>query len=175
MNDRTIVYIFLSGFALYFLKEGILLYVEDATIFHESEFKLEDLSDPIEWPDLQVCSSPSYKSKDKLKEFESKSTSFQDENEYNTYAEAAFFTKVNEILTAINIGFIYDYMDILNNTNTIPLEEPYVKSTIIDLANYGYCATISFNALKQHMIAQYDLSGNEKDISFYTAIWPKVS
>ena len=135
MNDRTIVYIFLSGLALYLLKEGILLYVEDATIFHESEVKLEDLSDQIEWPDLQVCSSPCYKSKDKLKEFESKSTSFQDENEYNTYADAAFFTKVNEILSAINIGFVNDYMEILNNTNTIPLEEPYVKPTIIDFAN----------------------------------------
>ena len=62
MNDRTIVYIFLSGLALYLLKEGILLYVEDATIFHESEVKLEDLSDQIEWPDLQVCSNPNEKS-----------------------------------------------------------------------------------------------------------------
>ena len=173
MNDRAIVYIFLCGFALYLLRGGISAYLKDATIFDESEIKIEDLSNPIEWPDLQVCTSPSYKSLDKQEEF--LSNSFQDENEFNTLAETAFFTKVDEIITAISIGLPTDYLTILNNSNTIPLQKPYVKSTIIDFDFFGYSASISFSALRQHLIANNDKLSGKKDFTFYTAIWFKVS
>ena len=117
MNDRTVVYILLSGFALYQLNEGISAYIKDATIFDETEIKIEDLSEPIQWPDLQVCISPAYKNPDKHKEFLHKHNSFQDENEFNTFAEATFFTKVNELITAFSIGLPEQYLAMFNSTN----------------------------------------------------------
>ena len=174
MNDRTIVYIFLSGFALYQLNEGISAYIKDATIFDETEIKIVDLSEPVEWPDLQICTNPFVKNQDKYQEIMSKS--FQDENEFNTLAEAAFFAKVNEMITAFSIGLPEQYLAILNGSNHLPLEKPYIKPTIIDFDYYGYCATISYSALKEYIIASNDgLTGDEKDLSFFSVIWLKVS
>ena len=138
------------------------------------EIKIEDLSEPIEWPDLQICTNPFEKNPDKYQEFMSKS--FQDENEFNTLAEAAFFANVNELITAFSIGLPEQYLAILNNTNHLPLEKPYIKSAIIDFSYYGYCATISYSALKEYLIANNDgLTGDEKDFSFFSVIWLKVS
>ena len=103
------------------------------------------------------------------------SKSFQDENEFNTLAEATFFANVNELITAFSIGLPEQFLDILNSTNHLPLEKPYIKPTIIDFEFYGYCATISYSALREYLIANNNgLTGDEKDFSFLSFIWLKV-
>ena len=65
-----------------------------------------DLPQPIEWPDLQICKAPIVKDLDMYKAFLEKShkMSFQNETEFESMAEQIFYTKVNEIITAIGIG-----------------------------------------------------------------------
>ena len=57
----------------------------------------------------------------------------------------------------------------------LPIKPPYVSSVLNDLAFMGYCAVVSFEAIKAKMIEKGDISKDQIDSKFFFVIILKVS
>ena len=57
----------------------------------------------------------------------------------------------------------------------LPIKPPYVSSVFTDLSFLGYCALVSFEAIKAKMIEKGDISKDQIDSKFFVVIGLKVS
>ena len=98
---------------------------------------------------------------------------FKDQAEFESLVEQTFYSKPEEIIHAITIG--REYFEALNaNKSDIPLAPPYVRSAVSDFAYNGYCAVISFEALREYMVSKRQIDIGELDSTFNAIIWLKV-
>ena len=99
--------------------------------------------------------------------------SFANKSEYETLVEEAFFTNPKDIVYAV--GFGPDYNTAMStDIHELEIAPPYVSSNFLDLSFLGYCATVSFEALKLKMIERGDISENALDSKFFIIIGLKV-
>ena len=57
----------------------------------------------------------------------------------------------------------------------LPIKPPYVSSVFTDHAFMGYCAVVSFEAIKAKMIEKGDIRKDQIDSKFFIIIGLKVS
>ena len=87
--------------------------------------------------------------------------------------EEAFFTDPKDIVYAV--GFGPDYNTAMStDIHELEIAPPYVSSNFLDLSFLGYCATVSFEALKLKMIERGDISQHVLDSKFFIIIGLKV-
>ena len=160
-NEILIQGIYLGGLS-FFLKSKI----SDKNLL---KILLLDLEQPIEFPGLSICKVPMFKNKEKYQEFVSKSktNTFIDEKEYNQMLNETFPNKIEEFVLKLGIG--KDIFGAIENLNKIPVTAPYAKGIFVDFLYVGYCAIVSFEALKKYMVVEEKIDGNQ-DFDFYVIL-----
>ena len=56
----------------------------------------------------------------------------------------------------------------------LPIKPPYVSSFFADHSFMGYCALVSFEAIKAKMITKGDISKDQIDSKFFVVVGLKV-
>ena len=139
--------------------------LKNDTKFVESFQNIDDLSEPIEWPDLMICKSPMTKNKEKHKDLienPEKNTSLSD-----------VFHHAEDLINAIVVAKGYETG--LWRGGAIKIQPPTVITTLIDFRYFGQCAQISFQELKEYMIQTGEMQKDEIDGGFVASVVLKVS
>ena len=143
-------------------------------MFVKSMLNLNEIENPIKWPDANVCRSPFDRNTEKYYQFVAKGRnhSFIDESEYKTLLEESYFTKPEDFIYAFGFGNSYDSASNVNN-KILP-QSPYVTSVFLDIPFFGYCATIHFEELRSKLIEDGEIDQKEIDSTFFAIIGLKV-
>ena len=152
----VLLFLFVITFAIIYHGPLQALFKDD-NIFVQSTISLGDIKEPLEWPALTICKHPFYKDREKHNKFlkKARNQSFENKSEYKTLLEESFFTKPSDFV--YRIGYSDRFEDISNS----PPDPTYVRSRFVDVIYFGYCVSISFEAIRSKMIVEGKV--NEKD------------
>ena len=164
----------LTSFALVF-NGPIEAYFSGKTEFIEKYKSKEDLDEPIKWPSLAICKSPTQKSVEVWNEFISKliNESFSNEAEFYKMLQATYYTLPEELVVAMSIS--KNFVSSVTAKGKVPLQEPYIKNVLGDFTASGYCSLISLESLKSHLISEGEMSENDMDSAFTLSVWLQVA
>ena len=147
--------------------------MRDDTTFISSFKNVQDLTEPMEWPALVICRHPHNNDPDKYSQFMQKgfTRSFEDQDDFRNREKEIFTTQSNDLIHALTIGLTYN--EGMQHPKEIKVEPPYVTATLIDYIYFGHCATISFEAMKTHLIEKGRINTEVFDSNFIATIWLK--
>ena len=169
----TFLCLFIVAFSIVY--QGPLQEIMSGTnMFVKSMLNLNEIENPIKWPDANICKSPFDRNTEKYYEFLAKGRnhSFIDESEYKTFIEESYFTKPEDFIYAFGFGTSYESASDVNK-KILP-QLPYVTSSFLDVAFFGYCATIHFEELRSKLIEDGEIDEKEIDSTFFAIIGLKV-
>jgi hypothetical protein len=124
-------------------------------------------------PMLSICKSPAQKNISKYFHFIKEGYLDSDPEKMNHILNETYYTTPEE--TVINVAIAGDYYNAVMRPTDIKVGPPYVKTVFVDMAYYGFCATISFTELKKYLVEKGEVSANDKDFSYAVIVWLKVS
>ena len=138
-----------------------------------NRFSLLEFEQKIEWPDLQICKTPKHKDAEKYVELMRKGTYglFKDWKELDELSKEALNPNPNDIILKVAIS--KDYRKAIGSVN-IPNEPPYVKTILFDYMYFGYCISISFEALRSYLVEIGEIKKDDLDSDFYALVWFQV-
>ena len=100
--------------------------------------------------------------------------SFANLNEFEELAEETFYKNPDEFITALAISKDYQQIQTSNGIYLKPTS-PFVNINIMDFEYFGYCASVSFEALRTQLGNQKEINQQEEnDSNFVAIIWLKV-
>ena len=80
-------------------------FIRNEKRFVQTYQKTNDLKEPLKWPDVVICKSPTTKNKETYKVFMDKK--FANESEYQDLIKEVFYTQPKEFVYAFGIGATY--------------------------------------------------------------------
>jgi hypothetical protein len=122
---------------------------------------------------LSICKSPAQKNISKYFRFIKEGYLDIDSEKMHHIINETYYTMPEE--TVINVAIAKDYFTAGFRTTDIKVGPPFVKTVFVDMAFYGFCATISFTELKKYLVAKGEVPANAKDFSYAVIVWLKVS
>ena len=153
--------------------------LKDENDFVHTTLSTKELTDPLKWPGMTICRNPFDRNTEKYFEYLNKgglnsgNPSFSNESEYQILVEEAFFTNPEDIVYAVGFGTDYNTA-ITTDIHEVEIAPPYVTPNFLDLSFLGYCATVSFEALKTKMVERGEISEDIIDSKFFIIIGLKV-
>ena len=81
-------------------------YIKDENRYIQSYKKINDLKEPLKWPDLILCKSPMIKNQENYLNLMTQK--FENESEFQILTKKVFFTQPKEFVYAIGIGPTYE-------------------------------------------------------------------
>ena len=81
-------------------------YIKDENRYIQSYKKINDLKEPLKWPDLILCKSPMIKNQEN--HLNLMTQKFENESEFQILIKKVFFTQSKEFVYAIGIGPTYE-------------------------------------------------------------------
>ena len=173
-----LVYITLNFVTFMMLINGPLpeIFKKDNVDFTESFVNMDEITEPINWPALQICKTPFFKDAERYNYFINKGLSengFDNETEFEQLKKDIFFLEPNETIFALTIGT--DFMKSLKRPFDLPIKYPYVDTQIGDLSYMGACSIINLRELKTYLIEKNEVSPEAIDSKFYLIVWIKVN
>ena len=139
--------------------------LKNDTRFVESFQNIDDLSEPIEWPDLMICKSPMTKNKEKHEDLI--------ENPEKNASLSDVFYIAEDLINAIVVAKVYETG--LWRGGAIKIQPPTVITTLIDFKYFGQCAQISLQEVKEYLIQTGEMQKDDIDGGFVASIVLKVS
>ena len=132
-------------------------------------------TEAIVWPSLSICTNPFILNVENYQEllFKLHSKGFANESEYNVLTNASMATRPEDFILALNMA--YDFGTSVGNLTRLPVKPPYVKTVLVDYTYNGYCAVVSFEAIRQYLIDVGEVDSGEKDFTFNFVAFLNVS
>ena len=95
---------------------------------------------------MSICRSPIYKSDTEYENVMSKfmSSDTISETDFNESIHKTYFTNPKDFVLAMSISKTYPAAISSDKIERIPIESPYITTTLMDYNFNGYCASISF-------------------------------
>ena len=114
---------------------------------------------------MSICRSPIYKSDTEYENVMSKlmSSDTISETDFNESIHKTYFTNPKDFVLAMSISKTYPAAISSDKIERIPIESPYITTTLMDYNFNGYCASISFTGNR-------NFTNFRKNINMFTSL-----
>ena len=100
---------------------------------------------------------------------------FSDQEEFDQMAAQTFYTQTEETIMGLGASS-QGYIDALTKAShkDIPLEYPYVFTSLVDFYYLGYCAFVDLEAIRTLLVQRGEAKQDNNKEKFILIIWIKV-